>query len=98
MDTSISLFKLVIVCGSEDDSYVPAYSACIDYSGRNQSIARMASNLRSNIRNLHQIYVKFDGDKKGTVWDRFLSRRVHINFLDDDPFLHFLLGQYFSYF
>lgn len=58
----------------------------------------MQENLKANIVNLHQIYVKFNKKKKGTLWDRLTGRRVHINFLDDDSFLHFLIGQYFHLF
>ncbi len=58
----------------------------------------MQENLKANIVNLHQVYVKFNKQKKGTLWDQLTGRRVHINFLDDDSFLHFLIGQYFHLF
>lgn len=59
---------------------------------------RMQKNLKKNIKNLHQIFVKFNQKKNGTIWDRITGRRIHINFLDDDSFLYFLLGQYFHIF
>lgn len=32
-DKSIGCFKEVIVCGSEEDKYVPAYSSILSYTG-----------------------------------------------------------------
>lgn len=77
---------------------MPGFSATLDYDGDNERIINMMNNLKSNIRSLHQIYVKFDPKKQGTLWDRVSGRRVHINFLDDDSFLHFFLAQYFHIF
>lgn len=61
-------------------------------------MAKMQDNIKKNIKNLHQVYVKFSAKKRGSMWDRITGRRIHINFLDDDSFLYFLLAQYFHIF
>lgn len=67
-DNSISSFAIVLALGSQDDKYVPGYSATLDYKGDDERIKKMETNLKKNIRNLHQIYVKFSNKKQGTVW------------------------------
>lgn len=97
-DQTIKAFNLVVFCGSPEDKYVPGFSAMLDYQGEDSEINIMQKNLKENIRNLHQICVKFGQNKRGSSWDRIIGRRIHINFLDDDSFLYFLLAQYFHIF
>ena len=52
----------------------------------------MQRGLLEKIVNLHRISVNFDPDNWGNYWDKFSGRRIHINFLDDGPFLHFLFS------
>jgi hypothetical protein len=86
------------MCGSQEDKYVPGFSATLDYRGDSQRLIKMQRNMKRNTNNLHQIFVRFSSKKTGTIWDRITGRRVHINFLDDDSFLYFLLAQYFHIF
>lgn len=89
---------MVIFCGSEHDKYVPGYSSTLQYTGKNPCLQEMQRGLLEKIVNLHRISVNFDPDNWGNYWDKFSGRRIHINFLDDGPFLHFLFSEYFHLF
>ncbi|CAM5998913.1 unnamed protein product [Sphagnum balticum] len=92
----ISEFKTVILVGSHEDNYIPAYSALASYGGKDQLTIEMSERLNANLPRVIKCCVKFDMEE--SMWDVMTKRRGHISFLEDDSFIKYFTVQFQQYF
>ena len=98
-------FRYVVFCSSFQDQYVPHDSARVEVSeaGANDQTKgrfyiQMASKILSNIpiERLHRLDVNFH--LRGKSLDTLIGRTAHIQFLENEQFLHMLVHMYPEFF
>ena len=98
-------FQHVVLCSSYQDQYVPHDSARVEVSetGANDPIKgrfyiQMAARILSQIaiERLHRLDVNFY--LKGKSLDTLIGRTAHIQFLENEQFLHMLVHMYPEFF
>lgn len=98
-------FRYVVFCSSFQDQYVPHDSARVEVSEagandptRGRFYIQMASKILSNIaiERLHRLDVNFH--LRGKSLDTLIGRTAHIQFLENEQFLHMLVHMYPEFF
>ena len=86
---SINYFKWVILVGSHEDEYIPAYSSLCDYRGESPLIKGLCDNFQKQRGGVIRCSVRVE--VKESLVDRLTKRRVHIALLENDSLIKMLV-------